>query len=403
MQVSFYSVLMAVLWSSLFSIILCLLRKFKEGYLYYNIAPLSILLFGCVFRCVLPLDFPGFTQNISSASIYASINTALYTPVIAVNENGQGITPLMIFFIVWAAGTVILSACFLWNHFRGVYFLKIYEEVESGPMYEIAMSICKKQRIKKLELYKDVSIQVPHVRGLLYPRVMLPDQEYSEAELRYILSHELAHWKNGDMWVRLITILICYLFWWNPIIYLLLYRMDETLEFRCDATVVAANCISDDERENYINTIRRAIRDKKAARQKNRLFENQLFSIRSELVKREMSKEDFIKRMDIIGDYKRDPKKERRITLFTAVFMAVVLVFSYRFILQPYYYVEKEDIQADHGTFQMSPENTYLVEEADGTYSVYVNDIFYKKVTADSAEVLISTGLQIKNSNELEK
>ncbi len=397
MQISFYSALMSVLWGSLFCIVLALLRRFKRGYLYYNIAPLSILLFGCIFRCVLPLDFPGFTQNISSTSIYASINTMLYTPFVVTGENGEGITPLMVFFVVWALGTLILFLCFLVKYIRRIRSLVIYEEVEDGPIYEMAKQLCNMQGIKKCMIFKDVSIRVPQVCGLLFPRVLLPDKEYTETELRFILGHELAHWKSGDMWVRLITILICYIFWWNPIIYLLLYRMDITLEFRCDATMVAAGCISDDERFNYLDTLERAMKQEKNARR-----ELQLFSVKSELAKRSMSKEDLKRRADIIADYVPKPKKERRIAIFTAAIMAVVLIFSYRFILQPYYYVDEETFD-DRGGIQMTPENTYLIEEADGTFSVYMDNKFYKNITYDSAQTLISIGFNVESEKRNEE
>ncbi len=388
-----------MLWGSLFSIILCLLRRFKKGYLYYNITPLLILLFGCIFRCLLPLDFPGFTQNLESSTFYASINTALYTPVITVGgKPGWGITPLMIFFAVWIAGAVILTSRFLWGYFRSRRNLKSCARIESGPVYEEAFALCEKLRIKRFLLITDPSIHVPHVSGLLFPVVFLPDQEYTETELYYILGHELAHWKNGDMWVRLITILICYLFWWNPIIYLLLYRLDITLEFRCDATVVASSCISEDERLAYLNTILRVIEERREAQQQIA----QLFSIQSELVKKGISKEDFKRRVDIIGDYVPDPKTERRVLIFTVALMAVVLVFSYRYILQPYYYVEQEEFN-DMGGSLMTPENTYLVEEENGTFSLYMKQTFYGTINADSAKVMIEEGFTVKKQNDLEE
>lgn len=398
MQVSFYSVLMAVLWSSLFCVIICLLRKFKEGYLYYNIAPLSILLFGCVFRCVLPLDFPGFTQNVTSSGAFVSINNALYAPI-AVVGKGQNVTPLMIFFLVWIAGTVILTGIFFWDYFRSMYYLGVYEDVESGPAYEIAADLCKKQSIKRFRILKDASIRVPHVRGFLFPVLLLPDIEYTVEQLRYIISHELAHWKNGDMWVRLITVLICYLFWWNPIIYLLLYRMDETLELRCDATVVAAHCISDDERYFYLDVIEKATKDEKSRRNAVK----QLFSVESELSGHHMKKKEIQKRADLIGDYRPNPKMERRVTIFTAAFMAVLLVFSYRFILQPHYDVEEEEIQKGTGTIQLVPGNSFLLRDSDGSYLLYVNEQYYVKLASTSGEKLISDGFKVRSNPKLEE
>lgn len=399
MEVSFYSLLMSVAWSSFFCILLCLLRKFKKGYLYYNIAPLSILLFGCIFRCILPLDFPGFTQNIFSTNFYVLVDTALYSPMTWLGGPLRKLTPLSIFSLIWLGGTLLLFFTFFTSYFKRVYRLwAIYEEVESGLAYETAVDICKKQKIKRFRIFKDESIHVPYVCGLLYPRVVLPDVEYTATEFRYILGHELAHWNNHDMWVRLITILICYLFWWNPIIYLLLFRMDVTLEFRCDASVVASGCIEDDERLDYLNTILRVIEEKRESR-----WRQQLFEVQSELVKKRISKEDFQRRIDIIGNYKPNSKKDRRIAIFTIALMAVMLVFSYRFIIQPYFYVEPTSIQEGIGHSRMLPENTYLVENEDGTYSVYVNNSLYMSLSTDGGQQLIHDGFPVIEKNTLEE
>jgi len=401
-QVSLYSLLMSVGWSSLFILILFLLRKIKsdskDGFLYYNLAPLSILLLGCIFRCVFPLDFPGFTQNISLTGAFVAADTALYESVIPDGYLGGGLTRLMILSAVWISGTTGLWIKFFRQYYKNICFLGIYADINSGPVYEMAVELAKKQKIWKVRILQDPSIDRPMVCGILYPRILLPDKEYTEDELRYILSHELAHWKNGDMWVRFVTILICYLFWWNPASYLLLYRLEETLEFRCDATVVASKCISDDERLLYLDAILRAIEDKKEYNNKKLLF-----SVHSEMAGRGMSKEDFQRRANIIGDYKPNPKKERRIAIFTTAIMIVALIFSYRFIIQPYYYVPEKEYQTDLGFFQVPSEDIYLVEEDDGTFSVYVDNKFFKKLTSESVRVMIEEGFSIKNKNGLEK
>lgn len=378
----------------MFILILFLLRKIKSknGFLYYNLAPLTILLLGCIFRCIFPLDFPGFTRNISSARLYVAVNTVLYEFIIPNGYPGGGLTRLTLLFAVWGSGTVGLWINFFRQYRKDIYYLDIYSEIESGPVYEMAVKLAKKQGIRKVRIYHDPIFGIPMVCGILYPRILLPNINYTEDELRYILSHELAHWKNGDMWVRFVTMLICYLFWWNPVSYLLLYRLEETLEFRCDATVVASKCISDDERLLYLDAILRAIEDKK-----NYNGQKLLFSIRSEMAGRGMSKEDFQRRADIIGDYEPNPKKERRIATFTMAAMVVAMVFSYRFIIQPYYYTPKEEYTLGRGIFQISSENAYLINNFDGTFSVYVDNKFYKKMDSESIQVLIQGGLNIKN------
>lgn len=390
MQISFYSLLMTVVWSSVFIIILVLLRKYVKGRAYFGIGPLTVLLVGCIFRCVLPLDFPGFTKPISSTSIYAAINTRLYTPFIEFGGPGKGITPLMVFFAVWIAVFVCMFGHFLWNHCKNVHALiHIYQEVDSGPIYEEALKISKQLHIKKFKIVMDESIPGPRVCGFLYPRIKLPETEYTPERLRYILMHEFGHWKNGDMWLRLLTNMICYLFWWNPIVYLLFYRLDISLEFKCDGSLIAAGCLSEDERAAYLDAIDFAIENRRKQKRLARLF-----SVEADFFDT-YSKIDFQERLDIIGDYVPDKKKERLITIFSVAFTVVLIVFSYRYILQPYYY-EPETEYSLAGGNELSSENMYLVKNSDGMYSVYIDDQLYMSLTPENAKIFIDSDIEVR-------
>lgn len=410
MQVSLYSLLMSVAWGTLFTIVLCLFRRFKRGSLYYNIAPLSILLVGCLVRCFLPLEFPGFSVPVTSSAAYAAVNTHLYSTAIPLGDGGGGITPLQVFFMTWAVGALLMIGYFLINYCKKVHRLvHVYEEVESGPIYDAAWKIAEKLNISRLTIVTDPSIKGPCVIGFLYPRVMLPETPYTQAELEYILMHELGHWKNGDMTVRLLTNLICYLFWWNPFIYLLKYRLEETLEFQCDATLVTAKCLpkDGDERLDYLSTLQRVIDDCRAAKEAagsssiaTALEDASLFTVESNLVTHPMSKEDFKRRLDIIGDYIPNPRKERRVAIFTAAIMSIVLVFSYKYIFQPYYYAPEEDFSTHGGDQRITNSDTYLILESNGEYSVYVDGKYFSTATSKGAQQMMRDGFPLKTKIE---
>ena len=77
-----------------------------------------------------------------------------------------------------------------------------------------------------------------------------------QAELRWILAHELAHVRRRDHLVRWLEWLACTAFWWNPVAWWARRRLRAAGELCCDALVVNAfNCAPRD----YARALVRAI------------------------------------------------------------------------------------------------------------------------------------------------
>jgi beta-lactamase regulating signal transducer with metallopeptidase domain len=53
-----------------------------------------------------------------------------------------------------------------------------------------------------------------------------------------LLLHELAHYARGDHWVRALEMAACVIYWWNPVLWLALRRIEAAEEECCDAWVV---------------------------------------------------------------------------------------------------------------------------------------------------------------------
>lgn len=65
------------------------------------------------------------------------------------------------------------------------------------------------------------------------PTVFLEDG-YEDDELRFVLAHELTHYKHGDLIWNLIAALVICLFWWNPVMWLAFRRFRRDMEVYCD-------------------------------------------------------------------------------------------------------------------------------------------------------------------------
>ncbi len=118
----------------------------------------------------------------------------------------------------------------------------------SQPVMESAIQRCFQEESTAFHLHlPDTSLrisaqcQVPMTWGLTRKIVLLPEQatEWSEARLRLVLRHELAHIARGDILVSLLTTLAALMLWFHPLVWLMLRASQRTREQACDDLALA--------------------------------------------------------------------------------------------------------------------------------------------------------------------
>ena len=75
------------------------------------------------------------------------------------------------------------------------------------------------------------------------PKLLLPAhliKALGGERWRGVLAHELAHIRRGDPWVRRLTLVAGWVWWWNPLYWIARRRLDVEAELACDAWVVWA-------------------------------------------------------------------------------------------------------------------------------------------------------------------
>lgn len=83
----------------------------------------------------------------------------------------------------------------------------------------------------------------PLLWGLWRPQLVLPEALWSNldwAQRGALLAHELAHFRRGDHWVRLLETVVTGLFWWHPVVWWARHELREAEELCCDAWVLWA-------------------------------------------------------------------------------------------------------------------------------------------------------------------
>ena len=82
---------------------------------------------------------------------------------------------------------------------------------------------------------------IPSATGLFRRTVLLPDEaaDWSHAQRRLVLLHELGHFRRGDLWTHALGQIACAVHWFNPFVWMLQRHLAVEREFACDALVVS--------------------------------------------------------------------------------------------------------------------------------------------------------------------
>lgn len=111
---------------------------------------------------------------------------------------------------------------------------------------------------RRIDLRISDEVVSPVSFGLLSPQVILPDhaQSWSAPIQQDVLVHELSHIKRLDWLSMLLGYLIVSLFWFNPLAWLVLRKLNEEAENCCDAAVVYDGRSNTDYAESLLSVAR---------------------------------------------------------------------------------------------------------------------------------------------------
>lgn len=136
--------------------------------------------------------------------------------------------------VIWAAGT-----CFM--------LVRLVSRLRRECREDQARDHLKDHGVKSVFVTSGVPVsfgethQGPAVRGVLYPRIVLPaglDHLLERREFDAVLLHELAHARRRDNLIRLLYEVSLCLLWFHPLMWLAGRRMELYRELSCDESVI---------------------------------------------------------------------------------------------------------------------------------------------------------------------
>ncbi len=142
--------------------------------------------------------------------------------------------------LLWFGGMIVYGGFLAASAISFNSKLKTANPVYGRSAYILEQCKDQLQINKSIELLRYDEINSPAVTGLFKPKILLPayGEELSDRELRYILLHELSHWKRGDLLKNAGLLVLQTIYWFDPLIAWLFKFMREDMELLNDASVL---------------------------------------------------------------------------------------------------------------------------------------------------------------------
>ncbi len=250
-----------------------LLKNSLTSRMQYNLWYLLLSLLAVPFIPVQPIRFLqifawfGNFKNASSSPIGDMINATAPTnqSVTANWMNDFSIsvsrrTPStigLILFILWCIGTFIMILLITKSMLRFHNMKNSALPLQNPAVRTLYYECLDEMHIKKpIPIYSTAFLKSPIIAGLLKPCIYMPIHlisDYNANDIKYMLMHELGHYKHKDALANYLMNIIGVLYWFHPLVWYSLKEMKNDREVACDTSVL--KLLDEGDYEDYGNTL----------------------------------------------------------------------------------------------------------------------------------------------------
>lgn len=162
---------------------------------------------------------------------------------------------LYMFGCIWILAMILLMVFHLYRYLKWREVCKGNIPEEDMKIQALFDAICEQMGIAgKIQLCRNDLIEIPCYTSCGGPMVMLPFIVYTEDEARLVLSHELGHYKEKDMWLKSWCMAVKFIHGFNPGAYFVLEWAMLICEESCDRLVCGMDEVKAHEKQ-YFQTI----------------------------------------------------------------------------------------------------------------------------------------------------
>jgi len=373
---SLYSFVMGALWFSTFILLGLLVRRLKFP-IRFSAIPLILLLVLSVFRVSVFVIMPN-AMVFRSHTWYPMFADFMRGVPISSGSFGFSVVPANVFLVIWIIVGAWLFLNYAFRYLSGFFpFLLNFNKHKDKSRDRHAESLLAEiiGADKHIHVYRDSRFSTA-VSTAIKPYIILPEIEMPDECLKVILVHEWKHIVDRDYLSEIAVNLVCFVFWWNPLVYLFRKHYRFAREVKCDH--VALNTEAD--LFNLLDgmSIFQSLQETKYASYNG-------FNM---FVK---TKDEFTERLEVIASKIKDEKvygKSRFRRFVTNVSSSAVIIAlfiaSYFIIILPVTFESPYiDVLAEHFTEEYQDtggvfrsDGNYIVDNSDGTFSLYIHGLF---------------------------
>jgi beta-lactamase regulating signal transducer with metallopeptidase domain len=325
----------------------------------------------CVVRMFVPIEIIG-------GKIYHSWNLYPIFQKVIRGNTGE------VLLFIWGVG-IIVAMIWLFRQFMMLH--NIRKRAVEYPENSKEKQMCSELLVEmnytgKFSLAKTKDYSVPISVGYFHPCILFPDdmKGFSEEEFQNILRHEITHFLEKDLWIKLLCLILRCLLWWNPIIYFACKNIEQLTELRCDRKVYCN--LSNKEQVDYLKAIYHTI---KSDDNQNKIWSgfngvtiNRYWKQRVALLREPHKRKEWGKSLLGIG-------------LALVLFLA-----SYAVILQPttlpnYDEIEGDNVRGDEEEFPILlevSEGVYIYFDEEGVQGDYLTEEQIQKPPYNELEIV---------------
>lgn len=171
--------------------------------------------------------------------------------------------------VIWIVGAFILFCVRIWQY----HFLKKRYMAESIECSDSFVLNCRDRVCAELGTQKKIPVRMfktnsttlnsPMLFGYFNTVLLLPYIQYEAQELEAIMRHELTHYRLKDLWYKFFVMMVCDIYWFNPILRLMEKMAFHDVEFVCDKCATAS--LDLEAKKGYSSTILKTMSGNKGA------------------------------------------------------------------------------------------------------------------------------------------
>lgn len=163
----------------------------------------------------------------------------------------------MVLFFLWLIGIFIMVFLIVKSTLRFRAIKKSALPLQNPAVRRLYRNCLEELNISKpIPIYSTAFLKSPMIAGLFHSRIYLPIHlisDYQADDMRYMLLHELVHYKYKDALANYCMSIVGIFYWFNPFVWCALKEMKNDREVACDTSVL--KLLDETAYKDYGNTL----------------------------------------------------------------------------------------------------------------------------------------------------